>query len=326
MSTLLQIAYNQNKQLVSIYEVPTGKNCNCICPECGEPLEAKNKDKSETTVLEKYQKTAHFSHISNKDCKYAPETALHKLAKDILQETKMLAVPSYFQWGVQLFEPKIYTFETALSEERIQKGENIIVADVLLQAKDTFLIIEFLKTHQVDRYKKEKIVQIGYSAIEIDLNSIEIINNGKINRADLTELITKSFDNKEWIHNIKGMEILRKKAAAAEKEIVQKEAIENQKKQADSIEKSEKRLRLEKWKSDLLTEGYVKLKVYESSFYDKGSYSREYFKTVYCPIRPKEKNKIDLDDCKKCEFHKSIYYDDLNNKEVLCGHKLSKAQ
>jgi len=48
---LLQLALNSEGKLVSIYQVPTGKKCNCFCPKSEEPLIAKNKNKSPGQIL-----------------------------------------------------------------------------------------------------------------------------------------------------------------------------------------------------------------------------------------------------------------------------------
>lgn len=38
----IQYAYTKEKGRVSIFDVPTGKNCGCFCRICGEALGAKN--------------------------------------------------------------------------------------------------------------------------------------------------------------------------------------------------------------------------------------------------------------------------------------------
>lgn len=42
MSALLTYALNKEKVLVNIDDVAKGGACHCVCPQCGNPLIAKN--------------------------------------------------------------------------------------------------------------------------------------------------------------------------------------------------------------------------------------------------------------------------------------------
>jgi hypothetical protein len=69
----MKIAQTENGYAIHIDEVEKGyKKCTCI--KCGEKLKVK-KGKIQTW---------HFSHLANSECKGAQETALHKLAKQII--------------------------------------------------------------------------------------------------------------------------------------------------------------------------------------------------------------------------------------------------
>lgn len=74
---LLTHATNNDGQLVSINDVKNGKECNCICPACKEPLIARNNGK---------YRRPHFAHSSGRDCEAAHESMLHLLAKDSIQK------------------------------------------------------------------------------------------------------------------------------------------------------------------------------------------------------------------------------------------------
>ena len=50
---LLQIALNDKKEIVNIFDVETGDKCKCICHECKKPVIAKNKNKSLVLLNEK---------------------------------------------------------------------------------------------------------------------------------------------------------------------------------------------------------------------------------------------------------------------------------
>ena len=74
---LLTHATNNDGQLVSINDVKNGKECNCICPACKEPLIARNNGK---------YRRPHFAHSSSYECEAAYESMLHLLAKNRTQE------------------------------------------------------------------------------------------------------------------------------------------------------------------------------------------------------------------------------------------------
>lgn len=76
-SNRLTYAIDEMGALVNIDSVPTGNRCGCFCPACNEPLIAKNKGAI---------RIHHFAHQSGKECDYAVESMLHKLAKEKVRE------------------------------------------------------------------------------------------------------------------------------------------------------------------------------------------------------------------------------------------------
>ena len=79
-----RLFYGMKKgKIVSINDVCSGKECDCICPSCGEQLIAK-KGKI---------KIHHFSHTALKECEYGYETTLHLLAKDIIENANHFVLP-----------------------------------------------------------------------------------------------------------------------------------------------------------------------------------------------------------------------------------------
>lgn len=73
----LTYAVGQDGCLKHIDEVANGKECNCHCAACKEPLMAKNGGS---------KRQHHFAHCSGTDCKGAYETMLHLLAKEKIQK------------------------------------------------------------------------------------------------------------------------------------------------------------------------------------------------------------------------------------------------
>ena len=70
--------------IVHISEVNSGLNSNNYrCPKCNSFLIAKKGD----------IRIHHFAHYNYENCQGAQETALHKLAKEILLQEKMVTIP-----------------------------------------------------------------------------------------------------------------------------------------------------------------------------------------------------------------------------------------
>lgn len=64
----------RNNELVSIYDVSNGLACDCVCPECGATLIARQGS----------NRTYHFAHYKSEECEKGIETALHLLGKRIV--------------------------------------------------------------------------------------------------------------------------------------------------------------------------------------------------------------------------------------------------
>lgn len=329
MNGLLQIAYNNERRIVSVYEVETGIKCNCFCPECGEKLEAKNKGKKENTILMPNQKVAHFAHVSGKVCKYAAETALHKLAKSVLLEAKKLLLPVYKIWGVQLSNEICIEFDTVKLEESVSNQEVRFIPDAIVQKGQNKLLVEFFKSHIVDELKIEKIKSIGISAIEIDINSIEPIKNGIPNREDMQNFLEKESNFSYWLFNSKRDELYKKKNEEAKIKEIEREKrdlderkkkeeewkITQEKTKRDQENKKVKIERIEAWKDEQVKLGYDLIKVY--AFGPK--YEKE--DTVFCPKKPYKENKVELFHCRFCIHHLNLYFSNIHDKKILCGFR-----
>jgi hypothetical protein len=322
MNELLQIAINSEKQIVSIYQVPTGIKCDCICPECGEQLAAKNKGKNENTILAYNQKQAHFAHVSGKVCKYATESALHKMAKEILFQYKTLMLPAIFHYNERVCDDIAMTFDEVELEKRIDHNGIVIIPDAVLVKGNRKLFVEFYRSHLVDESKKEKLVQIGVSTIEIDLNYVEPLIGGKPNYEGLKMYLETDSDLREWLFNTEGERLYRKREA--EDKIKPKYSMDFLKKQEELYEEEYSRVSrsaedqstvrksVEKWKDKAVAKGYELVKVYGYSHYTD--------KVVYCPKEKKNENKKDAFDCNACPYLLNFYYP-RDESYVLCGFK-----
>lgn len=340
----LQIGLNETNQLVSIFDVETGAKCNCICPECGAKLIAKNRNKKLNEPIENGQKIAHFSHANGADCPSAQETAIHLLAKQVLAENKRLLIPSVRKEYIDLTEPMVIDFDKVHTEQVILKDDIKIQPDSILLKGDKELFIEFYKTHLVDDLKIDKIKTVGISCIEIDLNGIEPLKNGKLNIEDVKHLLEEDLHSKTWLYNSLTDELFenfktkeREKEAKLKKERIEQERIEKEREETNRINNIEKKQRIANRVSKLEKSGYDFLKVYEYVQYDYDSdynentgRSKTYKsinskkENVYCPRdKVKGKNKrIELYECKSCEFHRSIICGDNYEKKIACGFRM----
>ena len=147
--------------MVHVDEVPNGNECGCICPHCKSALCAKNGGDGERMIH-------HFAHLSGADCIGAVESALHKMAKEIMLKSKCVYLPNRYdgrQGGLHHFdqvEVEFYDKDTQLRPDCIGYNEG------------KCLWIEFKRTHAVDTKKKGKIISAHIDCIEIDLNGCNL--------------------------------------------------------------------------------------------------------------------------------------------------------
>ena len=185
----------QNGKMVYIDTVANGLKCNCICPYCKEPLIAKNNGK-----IHRH----HFAHRS-KECKYAFQTMLHKLTKEIFIEN----VENFIVPQIKIYISNIFRYiDITKLYNKFNKAEcevnlgNIIPDIVLTDENNRKLLIEIKVTHEVNEDKKRKIKENKLSCIEYDLSYID----RNIRKEELKEilfncakvkLISFHFDDKE---------------------------------------------------------------------------------------------------------------------------------
>lgn len=143
-----------------ITEVARGLACGCSCPACGRPLIAK-----------RLHATPHFAHQASYACANAPETALHKLAKEIISKERCLVVPEVkaeFRGDSKLIHNRQQVHFDLVCEEA-QHLPNL-VPDLYVECGDRPLLIEIYVTHACDELKLNSLLELGIAAVEIDLS------------------------------------------------------------------------------------------------------------------------------------------------------------
>lgn len=197
----------RDDKVVSINDISEnerGLKCNCYCPGCGEPLQAK---------LGKV-KQKHFAH-NNANCNLATaqQSVLHLLAKEILQQENKMTFPELsiktenipecanYEYIKGFKNPK-YThiksktivFDKVILEHKISD----IVPDIIVEKNGKQCLVEIAVTHYIDDIKQEKINALGLPVIEIDLGHI----SNELSSADsLRNLIVYCTDNKKWCYH-----------------------------------------------------------------------------------------------------------------------------
>lgn len=179
----LTYALNQKGDLVHVDSVPNGNECGCFCPHCRSALCAKNGGNGEKMIH-------HFAHLSGADCVGAVESALHKMAKDILLKSKCVCLPDRLdgQKGelhhFDRVEVEFFDKNTRLKPDCVGYNDN------------KSLWVEFKRTHAVDSKKKGKIISAHIDCIEIDLNACNL------DPIELKEFITNSTERRIWIRDL----------------------------------------------------------------------------------------------------------------------------
>lgn len=145
------MAVNKAGKNVYIDEVPNGKQCGCICKECGGELVARHGK----------IKVHHFAHANEKDngkisCS---QTALHLLTKEIIAEEGIVPIPRSGKIEFHLAD-----------KVELEKSLGDIIPDIFVTVKGRPFMVEILVTHAVDEDKLDKIKEHRISCIEIDLS------------------------------------------------------------------------------------------------------------------------------------------------------------
>ena len=212
-------------RMVDISEIPKDKkglSCGCICPQCLSPLQANKGDVN----------SHYFSHDPKQKsevCEGALETAIHKMAKQIINETghtvfPELVVTESVTVGMATIKGS-ETIEVELdrhfdsSEEEVTIGD--IRPDVVAQINGESVVIEVAVTHFVDTAKRNKLRQLGLPAIEIDLSKHDRMPS----KADLFKQIIISTKNKKWLSNPKAIDVRKQLKAKLQKEAEDKNKI-----------------------------------------------------------------------------------------------------
>ena len=191
MTTHSKLIYAlKDGNIVSIDDVPSGKECGCVCPACGDELIARKGEK----------RMHHFAHRSNEDCEYGYESSLHLAAKDILSRSEKMVIPPVYVEFPQSGKPKeLISMEREISidDVELEKRFDDIIPDIVVYSGDKYFFIEIYVTHPIDDEKLKKLKEKNISTIEIDLSKIK----RDISVVELSDILLKSSSQKSWKYN-----------------------------------------------------------------------------------------------------------------------------
>lgn len=159
-------------------EVASGLACDCTCPACGSPLESRNKGSKHK---------AYFAHHSGNTCHGAYESAIYRMAQQLICDRLRLTLPAWNgaegmpnpptatdSRGSRLLGKRVY-YPSRSVQLRTAKTEPNIAdyrPDVLAEDNEGELLIEIRVSDVVDDRKGRSLPPDGRRMMEIDLSGL----------------------------------------------------------------------------------------------------------------------------------------------------------
>lgn len=205
-------------QHISILDVPienVGLKCECVCHECGKMLEACSLQGKVSRYFRHHADERSGGKNKSVGCcnvAHVNETALHKMAKEIINRERKISVPAIeiSLDDVDLDLPR--HIKNKLPKCYIAKEASILICDdVLLEeriinfrpdatviANDNKYFIEIFATHETKKEKIDKVDKYGCCPmLEINLNSFL---EKPISEKELQTLIVSESRLRKWIY------------------------------------------------------------------------------------------------------------------------------
>lgn len=190
--------HKETLERVHIEAAKNGLKCNCMCPACQADLIARNNGK---------KRAQHFAHASGTACKWAGETDVHLMAKEILSQKKCLCFPAY-KGEAHCVNLAMRDFESVTCEPFIDgKRPDCVCVWKDDDGHEINIWVEIKVTHPVDDDKLELIKAQGITCIEIDLK--QFANHHKL--TDDFEVAVLESAERVWLNAPFLDEIDRKK-------------------------------------------------------------------------------------------------------------------
>jgi len=192
-------------RMVTPHQVVTGLACGCVCACCGAPVMAK--------ALDSKDRRAHFSHHGRAACSGGVESALHRMAKQVIADRRELLLPAWKgspempnpptrvnQMGETVvgvtvdFPPRVVELFAVAIEDRGVAAD--YRPDVLVRDREGELLVEIRVSHRVDPLKQRRVQADGRRMLEIDLSALPMEG---LDLTGLERAVLYGQNNRHWI-------------------------------------------------------------------------------------------------------------------------------
>lgn len=200
----LRVPFGQRDgRMWSAQTVATGLACGCRCPECDAPLVCRNAGR---------YRRAHFAHHNHLGCAGGYETAIHKMAKQLIVDRGALLLPA---WDGSPSMPNPPTLADAagahhrgatvdapsrralLSEAVAEQSRSDYRPDVVAKDEQGELLIEIRVSHAVGDLKTRRVQSEGRRMMEIDLS--KVTQEEAADDACFEALVLDAATNRQWV-------------------------------------------------------------------------------------------------------------------------------
>jgi hypothetical protein len=156
-------------RMIHVDNAENGLSCDCVCEQCKETMQA----------VQGMKRDSHFRHHVYSQCLGAQESALHKLAKQILLENQSIALPGQL----------ILNYENPVAEPIV----GVFRADVKLISQTKSWFCEIVVSNPISMSKEFFYSQSNHNCLEIDLSEALTTN---LSIKEIEELVLHSTYNK----------------------------------------------------------------------------------------------------------------------------------
>lgn len=192
-------------RMVGPRQVEAGLACGCSCPCCGAPVMARAQDSTD--------RRPHFAHHGRRGCSGGAETALHRMAKQLIADHLQLQLPAW-DGGREMPNPPTRTnalgervvgvkveIPARLAQLRSVSVEDRGVAgdyrpDLMVHDDEGALLVEIRVSHAVGALKQRRVQADGHRMLEIDLSGLSLAT---LDTAELTRAVLYSPTNRRWL-------------------------------------------------------------------------------------------------------------------------------
>ncbi|HUX82707.1 MAG TPA: competence protein CoiA family protein [Halothiobacillus sp.] len=195
-------------QFVSAAEVSRGAACNCVCPDCGVALIAKQGTEREW----------HFAHTKGSNCAEGYEKSVHEFAKQLLRKRRLLLLPEVIAevsatdaFGQRQTEKEELSesMKVCLDDCWSSQSWGGVTPDLTGVRRDRHILIEVTVSHRLMPDKHERLRATALPVVQIDLGVFKVLRASK---ERLEQELFEKPSNWQWVSHPK-LEEARTKAS-----------------------------------------------------------------------------------------------------------------